>query len=316
MELENKGGLGNNGEAINKNYKKALASLQEDGFKDFIERIEDIILRSDLGVKDSVSIVFNEIDSSDEDKRMAARNAKAKQITDLIQAGVISADEARESLIKDEGSGFNWLTGDVPEPEEDDEELEGMIKKAQGSAQDKLDANGDNHGPDGKYAPKGGGTVGVDYSHLIEREGGPKKSKDLDNIKPLEITASVPKFETTKELLKFISEKLDVIGDLNIAETGQKIQVSKSGIRRDLKSKRVAEHNQVYSDFKKLFEEAKYAGFEADDGKHTASGQDIFVNKMKLGTDTYIVGFRADLLVDGRLNYAGHKIKLTAEARV
>lgn len=148
------------------------------------------------------------------------------------------------------------------------------------------------------------------------RTNEPKISENLNNIKPIKISANIPTFTKTQDLLNFITQQLNIIGNINIKETGQTINITKSGIRRDLKNKRKNEHNQVYSDFKKVFEEAKYRGF-VQSNRQNVLGQEVYVNKIEMPDgNIFEVEFRADILSDERLNYAGHKVKTSSRDKV
>lgn len=125
MKTNPSGGLGNKGEFSTKDYRLEVCSLQEYGYKPFIERIEDIILRSEFGVKTQTDITFNELDLSDQTEKAALLTQKTQNLGTLIDKGMISPDEGRQSLIKDENSGFAWLPEDAPEalitPEQEEE---------------------------------------------------------------------------------------------------------------------------------------------------------------------------------------------------
>ncbi|MDR0486535.1 MAG: hypothetical protein LBH29_07450, partial [Elusimicrobiota bacterium] len=128
------------------------------------------------------------------------------------------------------------------------------------------------------------------------------------------ITEKIPRFKSIKDLMTFIQENLGIIGEINIKETGQTVSVSKRNIKRDLKRGRDDKHNQVYAEFKQLFENAKYKGFREADERHKGKvkGQDIFLSKMELDGEIYNVEFMADAPIaeaeKDKLYYAGHKI--------
>lgn len=143
MKTNPSGGLGNKGEFSTKDYRLEVCSLQEYGYKPFIERIEDIILRSEFGVKTQTDITFNELDLTDQTEKAALLTQKTQNLGTLIDKGIISPDEGRQSLIKDENSGFAWLPEDAPEDlitPQQEEEL-----KALASGKDK-DKDGEDNG--------------------------------------------------------------------------------------------------------------------------------------------------------------------------
>lgn len=155
------------------------------------------------------------------------------------------------------------------------------------------------------------------YSDLTEREDGPKKSKELDKLKSIEIK-NVTEFKTVKELKKFLNDVLEGLSELKVDETGQKISISKSRVKRSLKNARNNINNQVYNEIEDLVRNSKYLGFKKADSRHTkVKGQDLFLAKMKIGEDEYLVEFRADVpLAEKKLYYAGHKIQASVSDTV
>ena len=115
MKTNPSGGIGNTGEFSTKDYRLEVKSLQENGYKPFIERVEDIILRSDLDSKAQTNVIFSEIDLSDESEKADLQEKKTRNLATLIDKGIISPDEGRQSVIKDENSGLAWLPEDAPE---------------------------------------------------------------------------------------------------------------------------------------------------------------------------------------------------------
>ena len=139
MKTNPSGGIGNTGEFSTKDYRLEVKSLQENGYKPFIERVEDIILRSDLDSKAQTNVIFSEIDLSDESEKADLQEKKTRNLATLIDKGIISPDEGRQSVIRDENSGLAWLPEDALEAlitPQQEEEL-----KALASGKDK-DKNG------------------------------------------------------------------------------------------------------------------------------------------------------------------------------
>ncbi|MDR0645816.1 MAG: hypothetical protein LBG46_02215 [Elusimicrobiota bacterium] len=155
--------------------------------------------------------------------------------------------------------------------------------------------------------------------HLEEREGGPKISKDLNNIQPFKITKQIKEFDNVKDFRNWVADILENIGTINIRETGQQVEISKSGIRNSLKHKRREGHKEVFAEFKEIFEGAKYKGTRKiqynEDGTIKKPAQDVFLTAIQLkdkktGKEVILgVEFYANVL-DGKsaLNYRGHKI--------
>lgn len=137
MKTNPSGGLGNKGEFSTKDYRLEVCSLQEYGYKPFIERIEDIILRSEFGVKTQTDITFNELDLTDQTEKAALLTQKTQNLGTLIDKGIISPDEGRKSLIEDENSGFAWLPEDAPEDLITPQQEEELKALASGKDKDK-----------------------------------------------------------------------------------------------------------------------------------------------------------------------------------
>ncbi|MGN0022649.1 MAG: anti-CBASS protein Acb1 family protein [Elusimicrobiaceae bacterium] len=171
MKTNPSGGLGNKGEFSTKDYRLEVCSLQEYGYKPFIERIEDIILRSEFGVKTQTDITFNELDLTDQTEKAALLTQKTQNLGTLIDKGMISPDEGRKSLIEDENSGFAWLPEDAPEAlitPEQEEELKALASgkdkdggnsspssQGKSQAEDEWDEKKHPRGKDGKFAVAG-----------------------------------------------------------------------------------------------------------------------------------------------------------------
>ncbi|MDR3243154.1 MAG: hypothetical protein LBT79_00220 [Elusimicrobiota bacterium] len=143
---------------------------------------------------------------------------------------------------------------------------------------------------------------------LTERIDGPKISKDLDNITPIDIAGDVPYFNDFTEFRKWVADTLSNLGVVCIKETGQDILLSRAGAKRGLKGFRKDGHIKIYNDFKRLAENAKYAGVRYKNNKFP---QDVFKQKFKHRETTYDLYLFADVLKNGELNYAGHKAEIS-----
>ena len=132
MKTNPSGGIGNTGEFSTKDYRLEVKSLQENGYKPFIERVEDIILRSDLDSKAQTNVIFSEIDLSDESEKADLQEKKTRNLATLIDKGIISPDEGRQSVIRDENSGLAWLPEDSPQDlitSEQERDLKALMDK-------------------------------------------------------------------------------------------------------------------------------------------------------------------------------------------
>jgi len=134
-------------------------------------------------------------------------------------------------------------------------------------------------------------------------------SQSLNNIEPVKIEGNLPQFSNVRDLFRYIEDNLDVIGDFTIKETGQNISVTKSGVKRELKNRRKQANKNVYLKFREIFENSKYRGFIEPD-RSGVLGQEVYVNKIEMPDGkVFDVEFRADILPDERLNFAGIKTK-------
>ena len=145
FETNPTGGLSASGDYNIKNYNQDLNTLQNDLFKPAIDRINEIMMRSEFDSNDKVSIVFNPTDNPT-DKEIAELNEKKAQTMALyLQNNLITPEEARQKLVNDKSSGFAFLKGvemEEPTPEEQ-QEIEQMMKKQDGQANDESIAEDD-----------------------------------------------------------------------------------------------------------------------------------------------------------------------------
>ena len=110
-------GFNSSGDYEDDQYKMTLTSIQEDDYNPFLDMHYKCLAKSKYGIKKEFNIHFEEIDTPTEKERAEINEINSRTYAGLVNAGIISPDEARETLIQDEDSGFNNLTGDIEEEE-------------------------------------------------------------------------------------------------------------------------------------------------------------------------------------------------------
>lgn len=111
-------GFQSTGEYERRTYAQTLkSSYQEVAYRELIEKTTAIVLKSELDISDPITINFNPIDTPTEAERVQTQLAQAQRDTTLVNAGIISAEEAREALSSDKGSGYSNLPAEMPKTE-------------------------------------------------------------------------------------------------------------------------------------------------------------------------------------------------------
>ena len=133
--------------------------------------------------------------------------------------------------------------------------------------------------------------------------------KKKDSLKPIEVKADeLPQFETKKDLGEWFSGIFKDLGDVTIDDTGIKIDLYPSNANREAFKRRFQqEPNKAVA---KAFEEIITGAIKVDerqaDERHKHD-QEIYYNKLKLGTDDYNVNLFVDYLkLNDEYRYAGH----------
>lgn len=113
-------GLNNNGEYTIKDYNQELQSLQEKALRPLIERVNGVVLRSDLsqlkGVKEIVT-EFNPIDMPTEQEKANVENLQAQAAATLVTAGILSPEEVRTALRAEKGGKYAGIEPELPAEE-------------------------------------------------------------------------------------------------------------------------------------------------------------------------------------------------------
>lgn len=270
MKTNPSGGLGNKGEFSTKDYRLEVCSLQEYGYKPFIERIEDIILRSEFGVKTQTDITFNELDLTDQTEKAALLTQKTQNLGTLIDKGIISPDEGRKSLIEDENSGFAWLPEDAPEDlitPQQEEEL-----KALASGKDK-DKDGGNSSPSAQGKSHAGDEF--DESKVNRDDLGRFNKKSEETEKQKKNENKITNTDINNLLDVVFSSKKDLSQEAAISyRTIEQEEANrlKENIGIDLKGYR---HELTAQDIRHIFKQHGNAMAEANRGQIAVTREDI-----------------------------------------
>lgn len=139
-------GFQSTGEYERRTYAQTLkSSYQEVAYRELIEKTTAIVLKSEFDISDPITINFNPIDTPTEAERVQTQLAQAQRDTTLVNAGIISAEEAREALSADKGSGYSNLPAEMPKTEglPDLEDLLGGDKE-EGPEGEENGGNGEN----------------------------------------------------------------------------------------------------------------------------------------------------------------------------
>lgn len=132
FELNPSGTLSNSGDFNIKNYTQDLNTIQNDLDKPFIDRINEIVMRSYYGRKDRIAIVFNPTDNPTAQEQATNVKTEVDTLQALIGNNVITTEEARQKLIADKRNGFSFLDEEAPEQEQDNAEIEQMMAQMKG----------------------------------------------------------------------------------------------------------------------------------------------------------------------------------------
>ena len=113
-------GLNNNGEYTIKDYNQELQSLQEKALRPLIERVNGVVLRSDLsqlkGVKEVIT-EFNPIDMPTELEKAQVESQQAQAASAYVAAGILSPEEVRKALRAEKGGKYADIAEELPAEE-------------------------------------------------------------------------------------------------------------------------------------------------------------------------------------------------------
>lgn len=244
FETNPTGGLSASGDYNIKNYNQDLNTLQNDLFRPAIDRINEIVMRSEFESKDRVGIIFNPTDNPTEKEIAELNNQKAQAIQTYLQNNIITPEEARQKIVNDKMSGFAFLKGvEKEEPsEEEQQEIMNMMKgtekeEKEGKDEDDIDwitvkgthipiKEGENKGEvveefikekvEGEKSEKGEIEKGGEKKYNIEREEQTNKSQQEQSENRKKIMGRADGFDEKAE--KSIIEFADKQDDKNLTE--------------------------------------------------------------------------------------------------
>lgn len=125
-------GLNNSGDYEMKDYSQTLVETQENVFNRILEKHYQMLCMSEYGRDLGLQVVWNPIDTPTELELAQIESQQAQTDSTYIAAGVIGADEVRESLRSDEDSRYHNLPDEMPEmPEMQEEEEEDIEVQAE-----------------------------------------------------------------------------------------------------------------------------------------------------------------------------------------
>ena len=117
-------GFNATGEFELKDYIQSLQALQENDMKPLIDRHLQLYSKSKYGKDLHLTCKFNPIDIPTQETKASLNTALAGMLAQLVSAGVISPEEAREKIQADEFAGFNFInaeeTPDIENKEDED----------------------------------------------------------------------------------------------------------------------------------------------------------------------------------------------------
>lgn len=219
FELNPSGTLSNSGDFNIKNYTQDLNTIQNDLDKPFIDRINEIVMRSYYGRKDKIAIVFNPTDNPTAQEQATNVKTEVDTLQALIGNNVITTEEARQKLIADKRNGFSFLDEEAPEQEQDNAEIEQMMAQMKGGNGQNNNNNNNNNVP-----PKQQGKdedIAEDGNWITIH---PPKGNKNDKGVPLYIEEG----ETPKQALQ---KKIDGANNTNKKEPEHKTKLTKVNIQ-------------------------------------------------------------------------------------
>ena len=132
-------GFDSSGEYERDDYNKALVAIQENDYTPIIQLHNVLWAKSQFGESVSLAVNWNPVELSTPKEQAEIRMIDAQRDTALVNAGIVSAEEARQRLRNDENSQYTELAdidddefafGDDPEPEAENETDETKINNA------------------------------------------------------------------------------------------------------------------------------------------------------------------------------------------
>lgn len=128
-------GFNATGEYEQKDYVQSLLSIQNNDMKPLIDRHFLLLTKSKLGRVIDGECKFNPIDTPSGSEQAQVNSMNAQTLSNLVSSGIISAEEARENLQKQETAEFSTLdTGQIPNEGEESGGDEEFLKQLMNGA--------------------------------------------------------------------------------------------------------------------------------------------------------------------------------------
>ena len=117
-------GFDSSGEYERNDYTQSLIAIQNNDYVPIIDLHNKLFTKSVYGEPVDVSVKFNEIDTPTAKESAEIRLINAQRDAVLATNGIISADEAREHLRRDENGEYTELAAEMPIESDLTDELE------------------------------------------------------------------------------------------------------------------------------------------------------------------------------------------------
>lgn len=108
-------GFNSTGEYEQEDYIQSLMEIQENDYVPLINRHNELMTKSEYGKVISLNVKFNPVDTPTEKEVAEVDEIRSRTATNLINAGVVSAEEERNILRADRESRYTTLPEDMPE---------------------------------------------------------------------------------------------------------------------------------------------------------------------------------------------------------
>ena len=190
-----------------KQYKNKLKEIQNGDFNPILDLHYRLLAKSEFDLNKRYIIHFEEIDTPTAKEAAEIRQIDANTDAIYIQAGIISADEARAKLREDETSPYNALEEEMPETEGDlfGEEGGSLTKQSPFSLDEWFTVHPNGKENEGRPVYAEGGESKADA--IKRRFGETGKGKNLNpqnntnnenNVKPNNIHKNISETKTSE----------------------------------------------------------------------------------------------------------------------
>ncbi len=135
-------------------------------------------------------------------------------------------------------------------------------------------------------------------------------------VKMIDIQEITPKFEKAYDLRNWLYNKFDQMKDVHVSSTNEKVDFSKSGARRILKTVRDENNTMYYPQLDEIVVRGQPSGTRLADLGHinSVTGQNIYHTGIKYNGAPYSFEFYVDQPISqGNRNFAGNKVRKIQE---